>query len=922
MINHTAPENKVKRILRAALGVAITAFLFVALMLSVGAQTPHHDLFPELLITEICADTYGFTDKSTVLNESIKGIGSDTYEFIEIYNNSDHRINIYDYCLLYNGDSNTSSSFEKKVNEMTPFESGKDWIDGWDSAKYWTGKTKMPENPAYEQGYVEPGRCVVIWVLYYESHVYNCTVEEFRAYWSIPDDVLVICFDGNSESLSNTVTTVNGNTVTRGGHTKNFNVKNSNVGTYSIAKKTDEFAFGANRDGVTLSQVYTTTDEIISWAVMDFTNILSSDPNYVVNTASTVNFIPSFTSYNGLYAESGGKRTEYLYSTPYERSTVGRLTLEQERALGERYVYLEAGETLKLDYNGDGILSYYVGHVQSGKSRRVCADTFKAEESGVYVISVRDVEFVTGYGASVRTSGDTGIRFASYLNKKAAQQAILTDTDIALFRMGTLICPRQYVEECGGELTEEKLKELGFQYLDVRAGSFYGERNGQLMLVGSVLSIMESHYLLEYSARGYIDVIFKDGTTRRIYATFDIENNSRSPYEVALAAYNYGEEAALRYIDGVCDLRKTGAASVEVRSYTDALDGILDPKNIVLTQKFSCRSDANLNVWIMSENKRNPRLVFVDGTLAATLSDGKYTVNEKVAFSATSEDGGAMVSLKYECALAGLEGVTKTKTDAAGVTVLDGVKVSLKQVYSHAAQTTGGVKYYILQSCCSDGRYIYYCMNNGKNMTNMVTKAELETGKIVTQTYGNAYDHANGITYNVRTHELVIVHNDNGNSSDSNNKKWISVLDADTLELKKTLMLSHKLYALDYDARTDQYLFGVAGKYDYVTYTADFKYTGKTYAGVNTGITKQDMSVDRNYVMYPQFTSKSSKTYSYLSVFTRDTNKHAGLVELHSQTGIYYEIEDCFSVAGQLYFAYYCSGYGFRLYKADVTVGK
>ena len=168
----------------------------------------------------------------------------------------------------------------------------------------------------------------------------------------------VICFDGNSENLTNKVTTVNGNTVTRGGHEKNFNVKNSNVGTYSIGRKTEAFAYGANRSGSTLSQVYADCDDIISWAVMDFTNILSSDPNYTVNAASTVNFIPSLVPYNGLYAESGGKRTEYLYSTPYESASVGRLTVEQARALGERYVYLEANESFALDYSEGGVISY------------------------------------------------------------------------------------------------------------------------------------------------------------------------------------------------------------------------------------------------------------------------------------------------------------------------------------------------------------------------------------------------------------------------------------------------------------------------------------------------------------------------------------------------------------------------------------
>ena len=84
-------------------------------------------------------------------------------------------------------------------------------------------------------------------------------------------------------------------------------------------------------------------------------------------------------------------------------------------------------------------------------------------------------------------------------------------------------------------------------------------------------------------------------------------------------------------------------------------------------------------------------------------------------------------------------------------------------------------------------------------------------------------------------------------------------------------------------------------------------------------ITKQDMSIDCEYVMFPQF-KKSTLYYSYLSVFTRDGTR-VGLIELYEDSKIYYEVEDCFTVAGELYFAYYCSGYGFRLYRADIKIG-
>ena len=899
--------------------IACALFFLCAFCFGASADTGdalHSSKFPELLITEVCSDTFGFDSGASVINKNLVGKGGDTYEFIEIYNNSDHRINIYDYCLLYNGNDSSKSTFETEVVEMTPFASGKGWIDGWDASKYWTGKTKMPENPAYEDGYVEPGRCVVIWVLYFESHLYNCTVEEFRAYWHIPSDVLVICFDGNGDSSGDKVTTVNGNSITKNGNSKNFNVKNSAVGAYAIAKKTDEIAY-ANKSGITLKQVFSTTDDIISWTVMDYPAVISLDPNYVVNAATTVNFIPSFESYNGLYKSSGGKRTEYLCCTQYESSSVGRLTKEQIEALGERYVYLNAGEKVTRDYK-DGVISYYYGHVESGEGFFAYTGTFTAPKSGIYVESPRDAELRTGGNVSVRVSGESGIRFASYISR-SAYKSLLNDESVESVKLGTLIAPRLYAEKCKGEFTAEKMSALGLKYLDVVAEEFYDRRGGELMIAGSVLEIKEKNYLLEYSARAYLDITLKSGQTCRVYADFEVDANSRSPYSVALSAYNRGQSEALTYIDGVCDLTKNGA-SVTVRPYAEALDGFVSAESITVTENFSARSDANLNVWITSENGKNPRLIFLDGTLIATLVGDTYQVNGDAAFSVTNEKGGALVSLCYTSALDGIENVKTTKKDSASLDVLSGVKVDLELVYSHNAETKNSVKYYILQSCCSDGKYIYYCMNNSANLINMLVKAELETGKIVAQTYNNDFDHANGITYNVRTHELVIVHNDNGNKDDTNNKKWISIVDADTLAVKETKMLSHKLYALDYVASLDQYFFGIAGTYNYVTYTSNFTSTDNVYAGQNTGITKQDMSVDCKYVIYPQFTTYNKKTLSYLSVFTRSGNSRVGLIELYSDSGVYYEIEDCFSIGGQMYFAYYCSGNGFKLYRANITV--
>ncbi|MGI6166579.1 MAG: hypothetical protein ACOYIA_00345, partial [Eubacteriales bacterium] len=86
---------------------------------------------PDWVITEICPDqagdgTGGWSD------------GKDVFEFIEIYNNSGATLNLYDYCLTYNGNARTDEKFETLIVEITPFKAG-DYLDG--SNLPWSGAT-------------------------------------------------------------------------------------------------------------------------------------------------------------------------------------------------------------------------------------------------------------------------------------------------------------------------------------------------------------------------------------------------------------------------------------------------------------------------------------------------------------------------------------------------------------------------------------------------------------------------------------------------------------------------------------------------------------------------------------------------------------------------------------------------------------
>ena len=169
--------------------------------------------YPELLITQIGVDQYGSKDNAKNLNPKYNenagnNPNSDVFEFISLYNNSDRELNVYDYMIGYQGASPAKSPdfFERSIQCYTPLLPGADWSDAAYTAydTYWKkSDVKRPVNPAREDGKIKPGESFVVWVYSSASHRINCTFEQFRSFWSIPDGVKVFIVDGNDVDGSN-----------------------------------------------------------------------------------------------------------------------------------------------------------------------------------------------------------------------------------------------------------------------------------------------------------------------------------------------------------------------------------------------------------------------------------------------------------------------------------------------------------------------------------------------------------------------------------------------------------------------------------------------------------------------------------------------------------------------------------------------
>lgn len=325
--------------------VRITAAALTLVMLFSGSLTfisaGDPVTYPELIITEMCCDTYGDAANAKNTNTKYNGTAAnrDVFEFIEIYNNCEKAVNIYDYMLAYQATgSDDADFFESSVQEYTPFFPGRDWTDSTKntSAKYWKNTTdKMPENPAYEKGEIAPGEVFVVWMYSDSSQYLHATTEQFRKFWSIPDSVKVFLLDADSSDEMN------------------FDLKNTKTGTYMIMVQSDRFPRRRSADKTFypesdnkhhnyFGKTYQDLDEIISWAVIDYkTEPLKSfsAANGNENSASnfTVSYLPETgndRAENGFTAKSfkSGKRAHIEKIGVYADATVGKLDDAQTAA--------------------------------------------------------------------------------------------------------------------------------------------------------------------------------------------------------------------------------------------------------------------------------------------------------------------------------------------------------------------------------------------------------------------------------------------------------------------------------------------------------------------------------------------------------------------------------------------------------------
>ena len=176
------------------------------------------------------------------------------------------------------------------------------------------------------------------------------------------------------------------------------------------------------------------------------------------------------------------------------------------------------------------------------------------------------------------------------------------------------------------------------------------------------------------------------------------------------------------------------------------------------------------------------------------------------------------------------------------------------------------------QGGCRVGKYHYQAIiktdkeSNEMNNITYVVKYDLETKETVMCSELLQLNHANDMTYNAKTNELVIVHH-------GPRTKMLSFMDPETLTVTRTAQLPVSVYSIAYDKVRDMYVVGVAGGQNMRRITADFQYAdGRTIWATESAkhYTTQGIACDEYFiycVLYDSMHAGATNMQNIITVY-------------------------------------------------------
>ncbi len=230
-----------------------------------------------------------------------------------------------------------------------------------------------------------------------------------------------------------------------------------------------------------------------------------------------------------------------------------------------------------------------------------------------------------------------------------------------------------------------------------------------------------------------------------------------------------------------------------------------------------------------------------------------------------------------------------------------------------------------VQGGCSDGTYIYQCFiykdsaSNEKNNICKIVKIKPDfdpnTTNIVMTSENLDLNHSNDITYNSKTNELIVCHNNPYRTK-------LTVIDPETLTVKRTEEIDQKIYSISYSPERDIYVVGCSGGQSMRTCNSKFGDLSSVLkpTSLTSSMTTQGICSDDTFIYHTLWNSKgSTDNYNKNVITVYDWyGNYVGMIG----TKITIESENILIHEGSLYVcAYSGGGQASYVYKIDPKLG-
>lgn len=165
----------------------------------------------------------------------------------------------------------------------------------------------------------------------------------------------------------------------------------------------------------------------------------------------------------------------------------------------------------------------------------------------------------------------------------------------------------------------------------------------------------------------------------------------------------------------------------------------------------------------------------------------------------------------------------------------------------------------------TDGTYHYQLFikkdteNNEENNIVRLVKCDLATGEVVQISDPLPLNHANDLTYNAKRGLFVAVHN-------NPHRKWVSLIDPETLTIVKTVKMGIKIYSIAYNEARDQYVVGLSGGQTFCFLDADFNRVDDVIyqpTDQTKGYTTQGAACDENFIYFVLYKENAITVYDW-----------------------------------------------------------